>query len=159
MQKARLDELIRDDKYQLFLLSCPATLPISFGCHPWLVINNNGVVSRWEIFWKPEHQCRARWGHLHKDFYSPSQGIPKLFFSEKYLWSDGILHGFVEGGADSSAACMAEFVEASPHAYPFCFQYAFTGPNSNTYVQWVLDHFPESGLKLPWNAFGKSYAK
>lgn len=33
--------------------------------------------------------------------------------------------------------------------------YKLTGPNSNTYTQWVLNKFPEWDIKLPWNAFGK----
>ncbi len=24
-------------------------------------------------------------------------------------------------------------------------------------VQWILDRFPESKLRLPWNSFGKGY--
>lgn len=52
---------------------------------------------------------------------------------------------------------MSEFIERSPDTYPHCNQYAFRGPNSNTYAQWVLNQFPESGFSLPWNAFGKGF--
>ncbi len=54
---------------------------------------------------------------------------------------------------------MVECIENSPHNYPYCGHYSYIGPNSNTYVQWVLDAFPESGLKLPWNAFGKGFKR
>jgi len=41
---------------------------------------------------------------------------------------------------------------------PFRNEYKiYPGPNSNTFIQWVLNHFPNSGLKLPRNAFGKNY--
>ena len=31
------------------------------------------------------------------------------------------------------------------------------GPNSNSFVQWVIDQVPECQLFLPWNAWGKGY--
>lgn len=73
-----------------------------------------------------------------------------------YIWPS-TLHGVVEGGEGSLAERMADFVINSPQNYPYCELYAYTGPNSNTYVQWVVDAFPESGLRLPWSAFGKHY--
>jgi len=57
----------------------------------------------------------------------------------------------------SEAQMMIEFIERSPNVYPHCEMYRFRGPNSNTYVQWVIDNFPNSGLQLPFNAFGKGY--
>lgn len=33
--------------------------------------------------------------------------------------------------------------------------YKLTGPNSNTYTQWILEKFPEWNIQLPWSAFGK----
>jgi hypothetical protein len=98
-----------------------------------------------------------RWGHLHKDFYDPAQGISKYIFSNKYLWESVELLGYVEGDEQSIAGQMADLVESSPQAYPYCLKYSLLGPNSNTYVQWVLNQFPQSGLRLPWNCFGKNY--
>lgn len=65
----------------------------------------------------------------------------------------------IEGDEGSLAAKMAEFIERSPETYPFKNQYRFRGPNSNTYAQWILNHFPETGMALSWNAFGKKYKK
>ena len=41
--------------------------------------------------------------------------------------------------------------------YPWRHTYALTGPNSNTYTQWVLDHFPEAGIASPTNTWGKHW--
>ena len=71
----------------------------------------------------------------------------------------GEITGFLEGGAESDAARMAEYIERSGETYPHLQRYVLTGPNSNTYAQWVLDAFPESAMRLPWNAVGKGYRK
>jgi len=151
------EKLIKKDKYQVFLFACPANLPFFFATHPWFVVNKKGELSRWEIFWRPE-KWDKRWGHLHKDFYPrPEQGIEVFPFSRKYFWGNGKLLGCVEGDEASIARRMADFIEQSPKQYPYCGRYAYTGPNSNTYVQWIISHFPESGFKLPWNSFGKNF--
>ncbi|MEK7612910.1 MAG: DUF3750 domain-containing protein [Patescibacteria group bacterium] len=154
MQKLKsIESLIKTDKYQVFLFVGTATVPFNFAKHPWFVVNKRGVLSRWEVFWKP-NRSKTSWGHLHKDFYSPLQGIEMFFFSNKYFWKDSLLLNVIEGNENSIARQMAEFIENSPQTYPYCYQYALMGPNSNTYVQWVLNKFPESNMRLPWNSFG-----
>ena len=53
---------------------------------------------------------------------------------------------------------MIEFIKTSKDAYPYK-NYKLSGPNSNTYAQWILNNFPEAGIKLPWNCFDKNYEK
>lgn len=155
MNEQDFNRLLKNDKYQVFLFACPATLPYAFARHPWFVVNQKGNISRWEIFWRPQYGHLLRWGHLHKDFFPPLQGIEMFFLSQKHFWGSGTLRGYVEGDEGSLAARMAACIECSGETYPYCRTYSLLGPNSNTYVQWVLDQFPESGLHLPWNAFGK----
>jgi len=143
--------LIKNDQYQVFLFSSLATIPFCFVRHPWFVVNRKGVLSRWEIFWEPR-RSQTSWGHLHKDFYPPEQGIEMFFVSSKYFWP-GRLDSFIEGGEDSLAHQMADMIENSPEAYPRWNIYSLLGPNSVTYGQWPLDRFPESGMRLPWNSF------
>lgn len=33
------------------------------------------------------------------------------------------------------------------------------GPNSNSFIHWIVNQVPDCGLKLPWNAWGKDYSK
>ena len=150
----RFETLLRPDLYQVFLFVVTATFPFSFAKNPWLVVNKKGIVSRWEVFWEP-NRSKTSWGHLHKDFYAPSDGIEMFFFSKKQF-KHGKLFGVAEGGENSIAQRMAEFIEHSPDTYPHCYRYSLKGPNSNTYAQWVLNQFPQSGLTLPWNSFGKN---
>jgi hypothetical protein len=63
----------------------------------------------------------------------------------------------IEGDAGSLADRMGDFIEHSGEKYPYKETYSLFGPNSNTFASWVLNQFPESEIKLPWNTFGKNY--
>jgi len=66
--------------------------------------------------------------------------------------------GQIDGKKKSIAEKMANFILKKSKEYPFRNKYKmYPGPNSNTYTQWVLNYFPNSGLKLPINAFGKNW--
>ncbi len=157
---------INPNKYQVFLCACPANLPFFFAIHPWLVVNKKGIISRFglsqsanvppDIFGKINDQ--KQWGHLYKNFFPPWQGIRILPFAWKYFWRGHVLSS-IEGDENSLAYRMAEFIESSGENYPDTAKYSLLGPNSNTYVQWVLSHFPEADMSLPWNAFGKGVAR
>ena len=144
--------LINKEKHQVSLFVCPGNIPFSFASHPWLVINRQGLVSRWEVLFR-KIESKTNWGHLHQDYFRPFQGIEILPFSQKYFWK-GKLLGQIEG---ETAKRMIEFIERSPTTYPYRYKYFLSGPNSNTYVQWVLNNFPEFKAKLPYNSFGKNY--
>ena len=156
MKSERFEKLIVKNKYQVFLFTCPATIPFHIARHPWFVMNKKGIVSRWEVFWSPSRN-KTSWGHLHKDFFPPFQGIEMLFYPDTIYWPFVRLRGVVEGEEGSLAHRMADYIEASASTYPYAHQYRLRGPNSNTYIQWILDKFPDSKLHLPWNAFGKGY--
>ena len=148
------EQRLKPDSYQVFLFTCRATIPFAFASHPWFILNKKGVISRWEVFWEANRN-KMSWGHLHKDMWPPFQGIEMFFWSEKYFWKSR-LSGIVEGPL---AERMIELIESSPQAYGYNDRYSLPGPNSNTYGQWVLDHFPEAGLRLPWNSFGKHFMR
>lgn len=146
------EALLKNDTYQVFLFTCPASVPVNFVRHPWFVINQKGKVERWEVFFRPDPR-KEHWGHLHRNAFLPTQGIPVLYPWEKFLWK-GRIEGYIEGGEGSLAHQMAKVIASSPQTYPHLNHYALTGINSNTYARWVLNQFPNSGLKLPWNALG-----
>ena len=143
---------LNNEKYQVFLLVCPGSIPFSFASHSWFVVNKQGTISRWEVSFRKIHR-KTSWGHLNMDFYPPFQGIEIIPFSSKYFWKSKLL-GQIEGGV---AKRMMEFIENSPTTYSVVDKYSLSGPNSNTYAQWVLNHFPEFTVTLPRNAFGKNY--
>jgi hypothetical protein len=159
MTQEEFENLIKPGLYQVFLLSCPPSLPLSFARHPWFVVNKKGVVSRWEVIANPQmYDIKIRWGHLCKDSLPPWQGIGVIHSAghHQYVWPS-TLHGVIEGDEASLARQMADVIETSPQTYPYLNRYAYTGPNSNTYAQWVLNKFASHYLKLPWNAFGKGF--
>ena len=155
MNEQNPEKFLKPDMCQVFLLSCPAAIPVSFASHPWFVVNRKGALSRWDVLLLPRTNWKMRWGHLHKDFFSPFEGVEMLFFTDRYKWKNVKLLGVIEGGEGSLAARMAAFIENSPQSYPYCDKYHLNGPNSNTYAQWIIDRFPECGLRLPWNSYGK----
>jgi len=156
VKKDSVETLVKKDKYQVFLFACPANLPFSFATHSWFVTNKKGLLSRWEVLFR-KHACETSWGHLHKNAFLPFRGIHVFPFSnsDRYFWQNVRLIGHIGGEMGSLAYRMTDFIESSAQKYPLCNSYSLTGPNSNTYVRWVLRQFPESKLFLPWNAFGK----
>jgi hypothetical protein len=142
-------------RYKVTLYASRAHLPFFFAQHCWLVVDNNGTVSRWEVLFR-KHACPTSWGHLHKNYLPPTVGIEILPYWMRYLWR-GRLIGHIEGDENSEAQRVVNFIENSYATYPYRDRYFFLGPNSNTYLQWVLDHFPDFKAELPWNAYGKNY--
>lgn len=150
MTKENLNELLNLSDYQVFLFCCPANIPCNIAMHPWFICNEKGKISRWEVLFKGENK-----NHLFQNAFSPFEGIDMLPFSKRFCWK-AKLAGQTKGDL---AKRMIDFIKASPENYPHSHKYSLLGPNSNTYIQWILDHFPEFKTKLPWNAFGKNHKK
>ena len=109
--------------------------------HHWFVIDRQGIQSRWEVWQKP-NACSNSWGHLNLNLLPPTCGVGN---------GDAVLHRQWSG---SAAQTLATRIEQSPQQYPWCNTYWYwPGPNSNTYVQWVLlgEH------KLGHRALGKQF--
>jgi hypothetical protein len=153
MKTQEYKDLIKNDKYQVFIFACRAHFPFGLAYHPWFVVNKKGVFSRWEI---AHYKNNMDWGYLFHNSLPPFQGISVFSFSKKYLREVELI-GKIEGDENSTAQKIAEFIEKSKESYPYNHKYILTGPNSNTYIQWVLSSFPEWNLKLPWNFIGKDY--
>ncbi|HEV7449035.1 MAG TPA: DUF3750 domain-containing protein [Candidatus Paceibacterota bacterium] len=136
-------------------------MPLSFARHPWFVVNKKGAVSRFEVSATTDMGGQeSPSGHLCVNALPLWEGLPVLrsLGYGRWTWSSRLV-GIVEGDESSLAARMIEAIEHSPKTYLNCYRYAYTGPNSNTYAQWVLNQFPEASLKLPWNSFGKRFVE
>ncbi|MDQ5922574.1 MAG: hypothetical protein QG644_282 [Patescibacteria group bacterium] len=158
MSLDEFEKLIKKDKYQIFFFSSPPHLPFFFARHPWFVINKKGEVSRWEILVQNNNCCnKSVKEHLYKNHYPLTRGLG-LFPVIKWYWKSELVK-YTEGEEGSSAQQMVEFIENSKNTYPYCHKYLGLGPNSNTYAKWILDKFPEFGLKLSWRYVGKDYIK
>jgi hypothetical protein len=151
MNKKDYKKLIDSNKYQLFIFYSKANLPFVFALHPWFVCNEKGKLSRWEISYLANKD--SSFGHLHKNSYPLFSGIDifPFTFNSKLKWNSKLLCQY-EGDL---AKKIINFIKKSKSNYPALKDYSLVGPNSNTYVQWVLKNFKEIKMELPWNSFGK----
>jgi hypothetical protein len=158
MNAEKFEKLIDKNKFQVFVFISPAWLPICFADHSWLVVNRMGNISRWEVLFQNKRKDGTDFGHLHKNFFLPWQGIEIIPLFKKILWPSKLLI-ILDNFNNPEVEKLVNIVENSGRIYPYWNKYFLTGPNSNTYVQWILNRFPELKIKLPWNAFGKNYKK
>lgn len=124
--------------------------------HHWLVVDDQGVLSRWEVWqdanvigcvgpvsYSPDYQGES-WDHLHKNLMSPEQGVRNGPAYKLHEWSGDV------------AAYLIERIKSSPQTYPWRSQYRYwPGPNSNTYVQWIL----LGKYQLSRKGLGKQYCR
>ena len=155
MKSEDFEKLIDKEKYQVFVFACPACMPFTFAVHPWFVVNKKSVISIWEIKYYRNSNDKT---YLHKNNQGPYQGIEIIPYLRKFIYKSRLI-GYVEGDENSFIKRISDFIENSKENYPYLGEYSLTGPNSNTYVEWVLSNFPDSEIKLPWNSFGKNYKK
>jgi hypothetical protein len=127
-----------------------ATLPAPLGVfavHYWFTVlqPESGRCDRWEV-WQSKDAGGVSVGHLHCNLKAPDAGVgggPARLAAE---WNGEM------------ASRIFSVLEAASSQYPYCSRYLpWPGPNSNTFVAWVLRRagidFP-----LPWKAIGKDYA-
>src|SRR5690348_11710703 len=99
--------------YKISLYTSPGNIPFNFARHPWFVVEEDGIKSRWEILFR-KNACKTSWGHLHKNLHSPEQGIEMFPYLKKYYWK-GKLVGSISGEEGSPAERMAKFINDSPN--------------------------------------------
>jgi hypothetical protein len=125
-----------------------ATLPGVLGmiaAHYWFVVWRDSGCSRWEV-WQSRNAGGRSFGYVHCNLKPPHASVgggPARVAKE---WT---------GHRAEAIATVLERVRD----YPYCGRYAaWPGPNSNTFVAWVLRR---AGIahRLGVNAIGKSYGK
>jgi hypothetical protein len=104
-------------------------------------------------------------GKIYKNLLPPEKGflvitVPE--YAERHAgprWSTKE-YARCSGPAGSPAHQLYTFIEDGglltyPHAHTYKM---ITGPNSNTFTQWVLNQVPGHGMKMPINAWGKRFS-
>jgi len=160
MNNSDFKKLLNRNKYQIFLLSCPCSIPLSFASHNWFVINKKGEISRWEVAHKKWNN-ETRWGYLYKNLHTPNDGkinsgIEIIYGISKWHWRSKLID-YIEGDENSLAQKIVDFIENSKDTYKQKETYNFLGPNSNSYIQWIINNFPESNFKLSKNSIGRNF--
>ena len=154
-KKSDFEKLVDKEKHQVFFFDCVLPLPLNFSRHVWIVTNSKGNMKRYEgsyIRNKVEEL-----GYLYMNEKKFSESHNKYFWKSKPCWKKSKINKIVKGDL---AKKIINIVENSIENYPYKNKYSFyPGPNSNTYIQWIVDKCPELELKLPQNAFGKNYRR
>ena len=154
-----LDHIVDTSQYQVFLFSSPVPLPFFFARHCWFVVNNKGTITRVE-FAKFGFKNNVTKIDIFKDKNKFCYGMTIYpSYSLRHIRYNSKIHFTVEGDKNSLAYKLASFILTKSTKYPLIKEYKLLGPNSNTYPQWVLSHFPELKVKLPFLAVGKNYLK
>lgn len=114
--------------------------------HYWFVASDNGFRDRWEV-WQSPNAGGASTGHLHRNLMHPDSSVGGGPTQLEKVWTD------------ADARNISEALFESWKVYPFreCYR-AVPGPNSNTYVAWVLNRAKISH-RLSWKAIGKNFKK
>lgn len=158
-EKYFLNNVVDTSQYQVFLFSSPVPLPFFFARHCWFVINNKRTLTRVEFakFGLKNNETKI---DIFKDNNEFCYGMT-IFPSYKlrHIRYNSKLHFTIQGDKNSVAQKLVSFILTKSEKYPLIKEYNLLGPNSNTYPQWVLNHFPELKVKLPFLAIGKNYLK
>jgi len=111
--------------------------------HYWFVVDD-GERHRWEV-WQSADAGGMSVGHLHRDLKAPEADVGGGPSRIETAWSG------------DEARRIAEVLSRCSSDYPFCGRYfPWPGPNSNTFVAWVL---AQAGIehRLGWRALGRNY--
>ena len=127
----------------------PLPRPLSrFAWHHWFVVRDGDSVARWEV-WQTQNAGGESVGHVHKNLMAAERGVG----------GGNAVHVFTWHGAE--AENIARVLERTWSHYPDRFRYlSFPGPNSNTFVAWVLRRAgltADAALLLKWQAIGRGW--
>lgn len=113
--------------------------------HCWFVAYAPDETSwhRWEVWQKPDAGGTS-WGHVHRDLTHPDSGVGGGPYRTQREWRGEVAEKIYS-------------VLSAPSQYPYRDTYrAWPGPNSNTYVAWVLRKSKATADLHPM-AIGKDY--
>jgi hypothetical protein len=114
-----------------------------FAWHYWFVVHDATGSHRWEV-WQTKNAGGFCIGHVHRDLKAPDHGV-----------GGGPSRLVLEWKEDPARRIAAVLENA--RTYPFCHKYRlWPGPNSNSFVAWVLR---EAGIEheLDPRGIGRRY--
>ncbi|NBC84074.1 MAG: DUF3750 domain-containing protein [Bacteroidetes bacterium] len=156
-QSHEIASLVNPYDAQIFFLYSPLPFPVSFAVHCWVVTNMAGKLDRWEV-WQSTGQCETSRGYVHQNLFPPFQALHINFFVRSLGRCNPRLLHIVQD--HNLADKMIAFIKKEAFQYPYRHDYFYyPGPNSNTFVQWIIDQFPEYPVVLPKGGLGKGYRR
>ncbi len=154
--KNKLPNWIGEEEYQVLFLTSPLPFPLHFAVHPWVLVMNGPNITRWEVWQRKNQNNPNCFGHVYCNYFPPLMGIRKSHFTNKPHPVKII--GSIKGNQQSKAHEVVQFITENAPNYSFKNTYHYyPGPNSNTFIQWILSEFPEIEIVLPSSAIGKRF--
>ncbi|MCF7834432.1 DUF3750 domain-containing protein [Candidatus Gracilibacteria bacterium] len=156
MLESLIQKSKQDGKYHFFVLYCWALFPVNFAKHFWIVIIYEGEIYRLEVC-HFKNRKNPELGYIHLNLVKPRSGLKKYLRKTK-KYRKPYLAYHISGSKKSLAYKISHFIKLNYKDYKYTQKYnLFIGPNCNTFVQYMLNRFPEIKFKLPRNAFGENY--
>ena len=99
---------IKKDKYQVYLLSSPISIPLPFALHTYFVSISKGKIQRWDVFHRYELK-KPCWGYLHLNAHNLEKGISVIpYFEIGPRWNSKII-SYIEGNENSLASSLTRY--------------------------------------------------
>jgi len=158
-----------DSEYNVSVYSSKLGIPLNVVVHTHIVTEHAGIKNRYDVF-APFALAGVEpyEGIIYKNLLPADMGF-LLWFRKKLWWRSDAKYwrwgtkivSQTQGPFGSAAYKLYKLIEDDhlvTYPYKEIADYnMIAGPNSNTFVQWVVDQVPECGLTLPFNAWGKGY--
>jgi len=144
-------KLVDKKKFQAFLFSSRIPFPYCFARHGWIVLNKKGKLDRFDVFMVKNKKGHYVWNHK-ENFSRP---LNKYYWKLFPKWGKSFL---IDSVTSKKAEKLIDFMINIGKKYPYKNEYAFyRTPNSNTFIQWIIDKNKYLGWKLNWRFFGRKY--
>ena len=151
------------DTYTVKIYSTRLLFPLWFFKHLHIVTEHDGIINRYEVSGRmSKNHPQSIGGFVFKNLLPPTTGLfivaaknPLEGFGPRWPIK---LESKISGGEGTAAHTLYSFIESEKIlSYPYAHDYdVIKGPNSNTFVQWVINQVPQANLKLPMSAWGKN---
>lgn len=142
------------DQLQVHVMYSRVSLPLPPASHVWFVINDHGILSRYEGLDLRHKRSDGLDGYIFQDYFPPDAGMPVWITRKTPTWRAYTLCVIEGDDAQHLAQILRDSLQDYPHKH-----YRLLGPNSNTYARWILDTAGLTHIKLPITAVGKGFGK
>lgn len=138
------------------------SFPFNFALHTWIELKKDNTTDRYD-FWGYTSMPEAHrlGGFIYKNLFPNHLGTKFSLLASPHTLGGrlpGRVYSEIEGGDGSEAHEVFTLITDKVGSYPHKDEYGMIfGPNCNSFTQWLINLKPDSGLRLPWNAWGKSY--
>ena len=147
--------------YTIAIYTTPMSFPLNFTVHSWVEISNESKTDRYDLWAYPGKKTATSCkGYIYKNIFPRHLGTtfsPIAKMDDLSLRQTGEIYSQISGGQGSTAHLLYEKISREAFLYPAYDRYSMIfGPNCNTFTQWLIRLTPDTGLHLPWHAWGKN---